>query len=198
MIQLDIEITDTAGPLLTRIRTGLANRGPLHSKLAGDAEAYLKKSGAAKAKTQHRSAETLGATPTRHLEKAYQAIEGTGTADGALLRMPRASRLRAAFSEYVLRPGSGKKYLTIPAHKDAYGRRAGEFPDLFFVRVGPRQTPALARKVDGRETMEIMFFLTKSARIKHDPTLIRFDLLAEEARDSVGEYIDGLRKGGTA
>lgn len=196
-IRLDIEITDTAGPMLTRIRTGLAARGPLHSKIAGDAEAYLKRTGATKARTQHRSAERLGATPTKHLEKAYQAIEGTATADSALLSMPRASRLRAAFSEYVSRPGSGKKYLTIPAHKDAYGRRAGEF-DLFFVRVGPRQTPALARKVDGRETMEIMFFLTKAARIKHDPTLIRFDLLAEEARDSVGEYIAGLRKGGQA
>lgn len=196
MIQLDITLTDTAGPLLTRIRTGLANRAQLHRKIAGDAEAYLKKSGAAKAKTQHRSAETLGAKPTKHLEKAYQAIEGTGTADGALLRMPRASRLRAAFGEYVLRPGSGRKYLTIPAHPEAYGRRAGEFPDLFFVRVGPRQTAALARKVDGRETMEILFFLTKSARIKHAPDLIRFDLLAEAARDTVEEYIDGLRNGG--
>ena len=198
MIALDFKVTDTAGPSLVRLRTGLTQRLGLHAQLAADAEKYLKSTGADKAKTQHRTAETLGAAPTKHLEKAYQAIEGEGTADAAMLRMPRASRLRAAFGDYVLRPGSGKKYLTIPAHKDAYGHRAGEFKDLIFMRLGPHQTPALARKVKSGKGLEVMFFLTKAAKIRHSPELIRFDLLSESAEVSISKYIDTLWQGGGA
>jgi hypothetical protein len=197
MIRLDIEIQDQAGPALARIRTGLTNLKPLNTRIAADAERFLKRSGKGIAAGQHNTASTLGARPTRHLEKAYQAIEGEGGAEQATIRVPRASRLRAAFGDYVVRPGSGKKYLTIPANKAAYGRRAGEFENLVFVRVGPRQTPALARKVRGREDrLEVMYFLTRAAKIKHEPTLINFQLLAEEARDSAQAFLDDLSKGG--
>lgn len=198
MINLRVSYNDEAGPLLLRIITGLQNRKPLHAKIAADGEAYLKKTGREKAQSQHRSAQILGAAPTRHLEKAYQAIEGEGTDTAALLRIPRASRLRAAFGAYVLRPGNGKKYLTIPVAKEAYGRRAGEFPDLQFMRVGPRKTPILARATPDGEGIETMYVLAKSATIQAAPELIRFDLLTEHARDSAQEYIDGLRNGGPA
>lgn len=197
MITLQIDIRDAARPMLARIRTGLKNSGRLHAKLAADAEAYIRRTGAEKSKSQHRTANTLGAKPTGHLAKAFAAIEGISTNDQAILRVPRASRLRAAFGDYVLRPGSGKKYLTIPAHPEAYGKRAGEFDDLFFVRVGPRQTPALARTSPNKDTAEVMYFLTKAAKIPHDPTLIRFDLLAKEASDSVEQFIDDIIREGT-
>lgn len=192
MINLQITVSDLAAPALQRLRTGLANRGSLHARMAGDAERFVKDRGAVTSRTEHRSAEKLGARPTNHLYKAYQAIESDSNADAAILRIPRASRLRAAFGDYVLRPGSGKKYLTIPVHRDAYGKRAGEFSNLFFVRVGPRMTPALARPVSTGEGLEIMYFLTKSSRIREDRGLIPFDDLTEEAMDSARAFVDEL------
>lgn len=199
MIHVRVQIDDQAtAPMLMRLTSGLRNRGALHARIAVEAQRFLKDAGVRISKNQHRTAEMLGAKPTRHLEKAYAAIESESSEAAAVIRVPRASRLRAAFGDYVVRPGSGKRYLTIPVHKDAYGRRAGEFPDLFFVRVGPRQTPALARKVSTGEGMEVMFFLTKAAKIRHAPELIPFDLLGQQAADAVEAYVDSLLGGGEA
>ena len=61
--------------------------------------------------------------------------------------VPGASRLRAAFGPYTLDTptATGKQAYTIPVSGDAYGHRAGEFTDLFPVRLGPQKTPFLAR-----------------------------------------------------
>ena len=119
----------------------------------------------------------------------------------AVLRIPRASRLRAAFSDYVARPGSGRTYLTVPAHAETYGKRAGEFPQgtfRFAVLHAHRVFPVLLFAADGgRHTKgEVAYWLRREVKIRKDPALIRFDLLAEEARDSAEEYIDELRRGG--
>jgi hypothetical protein len=82
------------------------------ARIAGDAEIFLKKAGKQIAATQHRTANTLGATPTGHLGEAYEGIESSSGADKIELLIPGASRLRAAFGSYVVRP-KNSKYLTI-------------------------------------------------------------------------------------
>jgi hypothetical protein len=132
-----------------------------------------------------------------------------------LLTTELLGKLRAAFGKYVLTPGSGSKYLTIPAARDAYGKRAREFDDLFFMRVGPKRTPVLARRVDtapsvsrqvagrGRPTVrrrqrsftggvETMYVLVTGAEIPADPTLIPFEDLTAEARDSAEAFLDEM------
>ena len=190
---LTITLSGDAAATLQRLRIGLADRKRLHSRIAGEAELFLKEYGRDTVARQHRSATTLGAMPTRHLERAYASIESVSNADAATLLIPRASRLRAAFGDYVILPGSGRKYLTIPVHRDAYGRRAGEFTNLVFVRVGPRQTAALSRKVPNGG-LEIMYFLTRQAKIKQDRGLIPFDKLREEAADVALEFAATLIK----
>ena len=196
MIHIEIDATDADMPTLRRLRTALAERGSLHARLAGDAEKFVKVRGAVTSRTEHRIANRLGAKPTQHLAKAYQAIESASNSEAAILRVPRASRLRAAFGDYVVRPGSGKKYLTVPVHPDAYGRRAGEFDDLFFVQVGPRMTAALARKLSTGEGFEIMYWLTKSTRVREDPGLIPFEDVAAQMEDSTRLFYDEIMRDG--
>lgn len=195
-MKIDITITDNATGPLQGLRKGIVQRGPMHARIAAEAEEFIKAHGAGISASEHRSANRLGAKPTGHLARAYQAIESGSDDSSAFLRVPRASRLRAAFGDYVVRPGSGKKYLTVAVHPEAYGRRAGEFRDLFFVRLGPRQTPALARKAG--TGMEVMYWLTRSATIKQDRGLIPFEGLASAAQDAAEAYLDALMKPGTA
>lgn len=197
---------------LDRVAGSVENRVELNARIAGDAEDYLKRVGKQIAAGQHRTANTLGATPTGHLGEAYEGIESSSGADKAEVLIPRATRLRAAFGTYVLTPKNAK-FLTIPVHREAYGKRAREIEDLFALRTGPKKTLVLARRVDtepspsrqlagrARPTVrrrqrsftggiEVMYVLVKSATIPGDETLIPFDDLTAEARDSAEAYLD--------
>jgi len=194
-IQITIKLQEVPDDAINDVVAGLQDFQTMNSQIAGDAEIFLKKWGERVAPTQHKSAQRLGATPTGHLADAYQAIEVQSTREGAFILVPRASRLRAAFGKYVLTPKNGSKFLTIPASAEAYGKRAREFDDLFVV-ARPGKKLFLARtEADG--SLKSMYFLTKEAEIPEDSNLIPFDLLAEEAADSVEAYVDNLISGAT-
>lgn len=186
-LRIDLTMDGLAPEELATLQATLADPAPLHAQIAGDAERFVKTIGPRIAAGQHRTAQALGANPTGHLADAYQAVEGVSDATAATLLVPRASRLRAAFGPYTLKPKSSQ-YLTIPTARETYGRRAREFDDLFPVRVGPRKTLVLAR--DTGSGLQTMYLLTKEANIPEDKTLLPFDELAEAARDSAEEYID--------
>jgi hypothetical protein len=212
-LRIDLKVEGLAPEDLAMLKATLQNPAPLHAKIAGDAETFIKKAGPGIASQNHRSANRLGATPTGHLDDAYQAIEGSSTAAAAVLTIPRASRLRAAFGAYAVRP-TKSKYLTIPVHKDAYGKRAREIDDLFPLRVGPRKTLVLARRDESagpsenqrfltrarpgqrraarrRDTgIETMYVLVTSADIPAQPDLIPFEKLENEGIRSVEEFLD--------
>jgi predicted transcriptional regulator len=207
-MKLTIDISDRLEEELSQIAAGLRDKGPLHAQIATDAEAFVKARGAATAATEHRTANSLGANPTGHLVDAYQAIEGQSSAEGALLLVPSGGRLAAAFGPVTIRPKSSK-FLTIPVAKDSYGKRAGEFGDeLFFLRVGPKRQPVLARRQERVETggfnrskgkrydnskpLEVLYVLTTESNIPEDRNLIPFDDLADAALDSTEEYLDNL------
>lgn len=187
-VEIDVTGLDDAG--LGRISAALTNRAPLNRKIARDAERFTKEFGARKSQTEHRTASALGARATGHLAQAYQGIQSQSDASEARLLVPRASRLRAAFGSYVLKP-TNSKYLTIPVSRLSYGRRAGEFDDLTFLRVGPRKTAILARK-DADGNLETMYLLTTSVNVKEDASLLPFPEIADGAAISVEEYFDDL------
>lgn len=166
----------------------LRDASGLHARIAGDAENFIKARGRQTSATEHRSANRLGATPTGHLADAYEAIEGVSDASAASLLVPRASRLRAAFGSYVLTPGPGRKFLTIPVNRAAYGKRAGEFTDLFALRAGPKKTLLLAR--DTGSGLEVMYVLAAKATMPADPDLIPIDDLTATAQDSAEAFLD--------
>ena len=187
-MHLTIQLSDDASASLRRLWTVTTNCAEMHAAMAGATEIYLKKFGAETSQTKHRTAERLGATPTGHLADAYSEIESGS--DGAAMRLfiPGASRLRAAFGSYTVTPGSGKKYLTIPVAAEAYGKRARQIDGLQFMVVGPNRTPILAKSSGDRLTT--YYLLVKSAMIPADPSLIHFDVLAEEAVDAAEEYLE--------
>lgn len=180
--------TDHTAQELELAAAAMGNPAGMHAKMAGAGEDYLKEYGRQHSPSQHRTANRLGATPTGHLEDAYNRIESSSSEKAASLWMPGASRLRAAFGSYVVRPTGGRKYLTIPVAAEAYGRRAGEIDGLIFMRVGPNKTPLLA-KPDG-DRITTYYLLAREASIPEDPSLIPFDRLTEKVTDAAGEYID--------
>ncbi len=191
VIEIDISDLDAG---LGGITAALTNRGALHMKMARDTEKFVKAYGAQKSQSEHRTASNLGARQTGHLSKAYAGIQSESDASAARLLVPRASRLRAAFGSYPLKP-TRSKYLTIPVAKESYGHRAGEMDDLTFLRVGPRKTAILAR-TDKDGNLETMYLLVTSVNMKEDASLIPFNELSESASLSAEEYFDDLIKGG--
>jgi hypothetical protein len=187
-LRVDIDTSGLDTRELADLSARMQDSAGLHARIAGDAEIFVKERGKVTAAGEHRSASRLGAIPTGHLSEAYEGIESISTAQSASLLVPGATRLRAAFGRYVITPKNGSKFLTIPVAREAYGKRAGEFEDLFFMRAGPRKTPLLAR--DAGQGFQTMYFLTPKAEIPEDKNLIPFDDLAEEARDSAEAFID--------
>ena len=187
-MRIDLDISDSVGPALAAMERRLGDGQAIHTAIATAGEIFVKEFGRRTADQEHRSARRLGATPTGHLLRAYEATESAATGDAASLFFPRASRLRAAFGSYTLTPGNGKKYLTIPVAAEAYGKRAGEITGLEFMRVGPKKTPLLARPdADGGFTT--FYLLVKSATIPEDRGLIPFDDLTQEAADAAELYL---------
>jgi hypothetical protein len=207
---------------LDRIAGSIEQRIEMNTRIAADAEIFVKARGKETAAKEHRTANRLGAVPTGHLSDAYEGIDGRAGAEKAELLIQGASRLRAAFGTYVLTPKNAK-FLTIPMHRDAYGKRARELDDLFVIsrpgkalmlarrtEAGPsptqrfltRQRPTVRRRERNPDQgIEVMYVLVKTATIPVDEGLIPFDALAEEAWDSAQAYLDeviGEAMGGNA
>jgi len=187
-LRVQISLAGLDADDLARLSESFRDGAGLHARIAGDAEIFVKARGRVTAQTEHRTANRLGARPTGHLSEAYEGIESQSTAAAASLLVPGASRLRAAFGRYVITPRAGSKFLTIPVAAEAYGRRAREFDDLFFLRAGPRKTPILARNAGGG--LQTLYVLVPKAEIPEDKNLIPFDDLADEARDSAEAFLD--------
>lgn len=163
-IQIDTTRTKDAIAQVARVRSALTDRRGLHAEIAGEGErltrSYLR------GLSRHKTAERLGAEPTQHLAAAARGVESESDGIAARVLIPRSSGLYRAFTDFLIRPGSGKTYLTIPADRRTYGRRAGEF-DLAFTIVGGRY-PALVF----RESGEVAFWLRHEVEIPQDRTLL--------------------------
>lgn len=175
MSAMRLEITDEVTPFLARLSAGLTDTARIHRYIAARAEQGTREHVRREAPSRHATAGRLGAKPTGHLERASESIESGADATTATVRFPRATGLHRAFQDLVILPKAPKKFLTIPVNARAYGRRAGEFADLFALRVGPRETLVLAQKVATGDTLEIMYLLVPSARVPQDRTLLPSD-----------------------
>lgn len=187
---IDVKITAEDDFSLTRLTAAMTNRAALHKRIETDVLLFVREFGSKKSQTEHRTANALGAKPTGHLTRAYAGIESASDDQAAQLLVPRASRLRAAFGSYVLKP-TQSKYLTIPVNAESYGRRAREFDDLKFMQVGPRKTAILAR-TDEDGNMTTMYLLLKSVTVKEDESLLPMKQIGEQAADATEAYFDEL------
>ncbi len=97
--------------------------------------------------TRHRTANSLGAEPTGHYERA--AADVTSEVDGnvGVVTIPIAGISRA-FHEVTIRPGPGKKALTIPIAAESYGVRVVEMQSAGWSIFRP---PAKGAKMTSRD-----------------------------------------------
>jgi len=179
--------------VLHALRNSLASREPMHSKMAKDGQRYTQTH--LRELNRHQSAARLGATATGHHIKSAARVESSSDGEEAAITIPRNTGLGRAFGDVVIRPGSGRTYLTRPAHVETYGKTVKDFPaDTFRVVViqSWRTFVALAfRETGGRHTKgEVGFWLTREVKQKQDRTLLPSDeAYAKVARGSAVEFL---------
>lgn len=172
-VSIDL-VTNQATPTLRALVDALEDLTGLHVRMAERAEILTRKYLAGIATKRHRTAQRLGATPTGILSRAAESPEGRGTAEGAFLTMRPAEVLARAFGDVQITPRAGKKWLTIPIHRASYGKRAGEFPDLKFIR--PRgKTYALLSRRGPNGNLIHYYLLVRKVSQKQDRTLLPSD-----------------------
>lgn len=171
-----LTISDEIAPFLVRVMAGLGDRGELHAYIAGRMEQVTREYVLRIAPDRHDTAERLGATPTGHLGKAAESIESQYDRNAAIVAFPRSTGLHRAFQSVTITPGPGKKFLTIPVNAAAYGKRAGEFTNLIFLRVGPRGTAVLARRINNEPILETMYLLLPQVFQEQDRSLLPSDM----------------------
>ncbi len=192
MISITITTTGEAAGL-QRLSRALSRRKQLHARIAVDVLETVQTYVAGL--PFHGTAKRLGAKPTNHLETVANQIEAASDEKQATIKIPRASRLRAAFGPYTVVPTGGRKFLTIPVAAEAYGRSAKTFTDLQFLRVGPKKTPVLAKPaigVKGDSPLNVLYVLVKKADIKEDRRLLNFDDMRDTAVQTSADYIAEL------
>jgi hypothetical protein len=182
--------------MLHELRNSLADRGPLHANMAVRGQqftqAYLR------GLNRHRSAGLVGASPSGFREKNAAVVEAQSDKDSALVVIPADTGLRRAFQDIVLQPGSGRTYLTIPAHQETYGKSVRDFPEdafRFAVLESFRTFVTLMWREDGggHKAGEVAYWLKRQVTQKQDRTLLPSDEgYAEIGRRGAVEYLTGV------
>lgn len=176
MSALNIEVTISGVEGFDRdlqaFRNAIANRKPLHARMAVDAAKftadYLRKD------RDHKTAARLGATPTGFRAKNAAAVQPDSDDTQAMVRIPRRTGLGRAFHDVVLTPGSGRKYLTIPGHARTYGKSVRDFPEgtFTFAHMGRFRALIFAAEPDKGK---VGYWLKRTVTQQQDRTLLPTD-----------------------
>lgn len=106
------------------IATATADGGTMNGRQVKGVIRYIHDN----ASRYHKTAKALKANYTNYYEGAASGVELLIAEHAAGLIFTRGTGMIArAFKASIIKPGNGKKYLTIPAIAEAYGKRAGEF-----------------------------------------------------------------------
>jgi hypothetical protein len=123
-VNIEIQVDDKTTPVLTGLLDHLTDLTELHRHLAVDLAEGTRRHIRQAAQTRHTTAERLGSRPTGYLSKAAETVEASGDADGVSVRV--AGPIFKRVSGPVTITPREKKYLTIPVHADAVGKKAQE------------------------------------------------------------------------
>lgn len=122
-------------------------------------------------RTKHTSAHTLGARPTGHYEKGAAAITMTADQSGAEVRIPIPG-LKRAWEDVEIRPGPGKRALTLPRAAIAYGRTVAEVRALGWTVFRPKGTNWLMGSHEGDKSATLLYTLVGGVVQRRDPSLL--------------------------
>lgn len=156
-------------------------------------------------------ANALGGKRTNFYADAAKAVSSRGDAEGAVVTVAQQGIAQRIYGG-VIRPRAGK-YLTIPAHAEAYGRRAREFGNLEFRSIGNgrgmlfvnpnkearskfKRNARVEAAGDGR--LKVMYWLVPQAVQKADPDVLPGESAIRATIAGVVEMAFRRRKGGAA
>lgn len=197
-VTIDVKVSGSAAGL-ARFRRGLGDTAGLkevHSRIAREAANYT--AAIVAADESHATAEKLGAKPTGHMAKAAKQIKGAGEIYRAVLKIPRKTRLRAAFGGFQIRPLAPRKWLAIPCHRLTYGTRAAlsSYPLEFKMIAGRFAALVFADTVTPADLIgTAAYWLRRETSVKEDRSLLPWDELPEVAVRVAADYISELAKG---
>lgn len=199
-VSMEVTVTGSAAGL-DRFRKGIespAGMKRLHQRIAREARDFTRAFVAADA--SHATARKLGAKPTGHMAKTARRIEGEGETHRAVLKIPRKSRLRAAFGEFTIRPLPPHKWLARPDHPLTYGKMPSSFPPdtfNFVVLAAHRMFPVLMF-ANGAEKGKVAYWLQRETKVKEDRTLLPWEELPQVAARVASAYVADMVKGGSS
>ena len=180
-LKIDIAVSDKATPVLADLHRELTDRTGLHKYIGAAAEAGTRLHIRSAATQRHTTAGKLGAKPTGYLTKRAELVEGTGNAEQAEITVTGAI-FKRVFGPVTVRPVA-KKMLAIPMRAEAYGKRPGEFDDLFVYRSKQGRLFLAKQIAPGR--LQFYFLLKASVVLPQDrgllPSEAQFGQLAELA-----------------
>lgn len=122
-------------------------------------------------RTKHTTAHMLGARPTGHYEKGAAAITMSADQSGAEVRIPIPG-LRRAWEDVQIRPGPGKRALTLPRAAVAYGRTVAEVRALGWTVFKPKGTNWLMGTKGDDKTPTLLYTLVGGVVQRRDPSLL--------------------------
>ena len=122
-------------------------------------------------RTKHTTANMLGARPTGHYEKGAAAITMTADQSGAEVRIPIPG-LKRAWEDMPIRPGPGKRALTLPRAAVAYGRTVAEVRALGWTVFKPKGTNWLMGTKGDDKTPTLLYTLVGGVVQRRDPSLL--------------------------
>lgn len=182
MISVSVTLDTAASEVARRlVALGRARPADFAEGAAVQVSALVRSHLEREAAVRHSSAERLGAEPTGHLEDAAASVAHSVDDAGAAVSISSPGIRRAA-GGYEIRPVRAKA-LTIPVHRIAYGRRAGEIRargiQLFRPLAkggkrgqGPHRDFLAATLESG---FAVLYLLRESVTIPQDRTLLPSD-----------------------
>ncbi|MGC4068419.1 MAG: hypothetical protein QM784_27990 [Polyangiaceae bacterium] len=191
-LTVSIRPDDRATPLLRQLVEGVGQPAGLRHRIAGRVERitrdYILRTGAGR----HKTAQRLQAAPTLHYVRSAQTVAARATNDG--VQMTVRGEIYARLDRDVTVRPRGAKYLTIPASRMAYGRRAREISGLVVIRMKTGRLALVRRTGSGPlKSIVVYYWLARSARLPQDRTLLPSDAAyAGEMEAAAADYIDTL------
>ena len=167
-------------------------RRDLHAAAAEAVAEFVGAHIRAYAGSKHATATAFGAPPTHHYENGAAAISTSADAEAGTVTIPIPG-LSRAYGDVTIRPGPGKKHLTIPAKSGApevYGKTVAilRAQGWRFAsgRSGTPQEKLLFGRFQDQKESRVMFILKESVVQRQDPSLLP---TKEEISDCAGRAV---------
>lgn len=197
-MSVEIDIRNMVGPALARVSAAM-KQGQLNT-VAGRAGVNEVKEHYWQLERERPNA--MGGTRTNFWAQCARSTNYTQLPDGVKVSVSQVGAAQRFYGGRIV-PGPGKKYLTIPARAEAYGRRAKEFTNLHFeiTEAGPalvqgysstiRRTKKGKSKLVSETDPGVMFWLRREVNQKGDPSTLPTPVdLAAAVLSEVNDYVE--------